>query len=66
MPSPLTPEHFQLISNRRLQDAARPTDQASGDESEMAKLAKYELRRRQAQVPVAHRYASVHARSVAK
>lgn len=76
MPSPLTPEHLQLLPKGRLEAAVQPTetptdadgaasggDASDGEASEMSRLAKYELRRRQAQVPVSNRYASGHVRS---
>ncbi|HEX8385868.1 MAG TPA: hypothetical protein VF576_06775 [Rubricoccaceae bacterium] len=68
MPTPLTPEHLQLLPKRRLEAAVRPAETASEPQegAEMSRLAKYELRRRQAQVPVPNRYASGAVRSVTR
>ena len=55
MPPVLTPEHFQLLSTRRLTDAADTTEEMT----DMARMARYELRRRECAVPVRQRYDSV-------
>ena len=65
MPTLLTPEHFQLLSTRRLTEAVAPSEPSSegivpaAGSARMAQMARFELRRRACQVPVRHRYASV-------
>lgn len=66
--TPLTPEHLQLLPTRRLEAAVLPDATSESGETlppEMARLARYELRRRQCQVPVRNRYASVNVLSTA-
>ena len=65
MTAPLTPEHFQLLSDSRLQEAADREPEPSADaETEardraLARMARYEIRRRRCEVPVKDRYSSV-------
>ncbi len=61
----MTPEHFQLLSDRKLQEAADREPAPSGDadadarERAMCRMARYEIRRRRCDVPVRDRYSSV-------
>lgn len=70
MSTPMTPEHLQLFSTRHLEDAAHPAERLSETEEEttgdIARMARYELRRRQCTVPIRHRYASVNFRSATR
>ncbi|HEX9951430.1 MAG TPA: hypothetical protein VGB53_06650 [Rubricoccaceae bacterium] len=65
MPTLLTPEHFQLLSTRRLTEAVAPTEPSdegvvpTAGSARLAQMARFELRRRAGQVPVRNRYASV-------
>ena len=65
MNAPMTPEHFQLLSDRRLQEAADHTPSPSGNadadtrDRALARMARYEIRRRRCEVPVTDRYSSV-------
>ena len=61
----LTPEHMQLLSDKRLEETALNADTASGaatdeaqrqDRQAMARAARYELARRRCEVPVRDRY----------
>ena len=67
----MTPEHLQLLSTRRLEAAIRPdgrtsmTEEVSAD-GDLARMARFELRRRQCQVPVQNRYDSVALRTAAR
>ena len=73
MPTPITPEHLQLLSDKRLAEAAREDDgdgaqegdqETDGDDTvwiarkAMARAARYEIRRRAADVPVRDRFTS--------
>ena len=52
-----TPEHLQLLSDRKLEEAARPSDaDAPAADRALRRAAQYELRRRQCAVPVRDRY----------
>lgn len=67
----MTPEHLQLLSTRNLEAAAHPDEQTSDTEEvavtgDMARMARFELRRRQCQVPVRNRYDSVALRTAAR
>lgn len=66
----MTPEHFQLLSTRHLEAAAHPDEHTSDTEEVatggMARMARFELRRRQCQVPVRNRYDSVALRTAAR
>ncbi len=66
MPTPMTPEHLQLLSTRHLTAAAErvsDSDETSTrDDGGLARMARFELRRRACSVPVNHRYASVRLR----
>ncbi|MDT0632458.1 hypothetical protein RQM47_10685 [Rubrivirga sp. S365] len=61
----MTPEHFQLFSDRKLQEAVdrpvAPSDDRDAETRDRAlvRMARYEIRRRRCEVPVADRYASV-------
>ena len=59
----MTPEHLQLLSTRRLTDAASErvseSDETSTASADLARMARFELRRRACDVPVRNRYASV-------
>ena len=63
--APMTPEHLQLLSDRRLQEAADRPLSTSGDadadahDRALVRMARYEIRRRQCAVPVTDRYSSV-------
>ena len=65
MRAPMTPEHLQLLSDRRLQEAADRAPVATGDadadarDRALARMARYEIRRRRCEVPVTDRYSSV-------
>jgi hypothetical protein len=62
----LTPEHFQLFSTRRLTESAEPQAEADETSPSIARMAHFEMRRRAGEVPVRHRYSSVHVRSLTK
>lgn len=59
----MTPEHLQLLSTRRLNEVmsekVSESDETATQEGGMARMARFELRRRACDVPVNHRYASV-------
>ena len=59
----MTPEHLQLLSDRRLRETAdrAPSGDADADARvrALARMARYEIRRRQCAVPVMDRYAAV-------
>ena len=61
----MTPEHFQLLSDQKLQEAADRDPAPSGDADAdarnraLARTARYEIRRRRCEVPVQDRYSSV-------
>ena len=59
----LTPEHLQLLSTRRLNEAVTErdpgSDETTGTRTDMARMARFELRRRACSVPVRNRYESV-------
>ena len=65
MRAPMTPEHLQLLSDRRLQEAADRAPVATGDadadahDRALVRMARYEIRRRRCEVPVTDRYSSV-------
>lgn len=67
MLTPMTPEHLQLMSTRDLTEAAAErvsdTEETSTQGDGMARMARFELRRRACSVPVNHRYASVRLRT---
>ena len=57
MTQPLTPEHLQLLSDRRLDEVARSDDGGkNADRGALARAARYEAARRRCEVPVADRY----------
>ena len=62
MPATLTPEHLQLLSDKRLEEAARQTPEAGDDDAQrsgrqaIARAARYEMSRRRGEVPVRDRY----------
>ena len=61
MEAPLTPEHFQLMSDKKLRETVE--ERSSSDLPEearaaLARLARYEMRRRKGDVPVRDRYTS--------
>lgn len=66
----LTPEHLQLLSTRRLNDAATDrvseSDETSSKGTDLARMARFELRRRAGDVPVRNRYDSVRWRQTEK
>lgn len=67
----MTPEHLQLLSTRHLEAAAHPDERTSDTEEVpatggMVRMARFELRRRQCQVPVRNRYDSVALRTAAR
>ena len=67
MSHPMTPEHLQLFSTRHLQEALAERVSTTDEEAaapDMARMARYEMRRRQCQVPVRNRYASVDVRTL--
>ena len=73
MSHPITPEHLQLFSTRRLKETlaerVSTTDEevsADAATADMARMARYEMRRRQGQVPVRNRYASVNVRTLVR
>lgn len=61
----MTPEHLQLLSDRRLEETANKPLSPSGDsnaddrERALARMARYEIRRRRCDVPVQDRYSAV-------
>ena len=65
MRAPMTPEHFQLLSDRRLRETVDRASSASNDgdadarDRALVRLARYEIRRRRCEVPVTDRYSSV-------
>ena len=65
MRHPMTPEHLQLFSDRRLKEAAdRPLTDSGDSEADardraFVRMARYEMCRRRCEVPVSDRYASV-------
>lgn len=55
----VSPEHVQLLSDLSLRtaiDACRERDRLTDREAALARTLRYELRRRQCEVPVADRY----------
>ena len=58
----VTPEHMQLFSDKRLEEALRQLGEADGkeegreDRRAVARAARYELARRRCEVPVRDRY----------
>jgi len=61
--TPTTPEHLQLLSDKHLDEAARDTDAKDAPDDgqrAMARAARYEQRRRHADVPVNDRYGATH------
>ena len=61
----MTPEHFQLLSDQKLQEAADRDPAPSGNpdtdarDRALIRMARYEIRRRRCEVPVRDRYSSV-------
>ena len=62
----VTPEHMQLLSDKRLEEAVRESQAADGTDTDevarqgrqaVARAARYELARRRCEVPVRDRYA---------
>lgn len=53
--STVTPEHLQLLSDKKLKEAAE--SQSDADRA-LVRAARYELKRRQCEVPVSDRYSS--------
>lgn len=61
MDEPFTPEHLQLMSDRKLQETVeeRTTEKPpSPDHDALVRMARYEIRRRKGDVPVRDRYTS--------
>ena len=63
MSAPMTPEHLQLLSDRRLQETIERAPTGDGDtdarDRALVRMARYEIRRRRCEVPVTDRYACV-------
>ena len=58
---PMTPEHLQLLSDQQLVDAAEQRSKSPAPDdarAALSRMARYELRRRQCDVPVRDRYDS--------
>lgn len=58
----MTPEHMQLLSDKKLKEAAeeKTTSEAPNDmKAALARMARYEIRRRRGDVPVRDRYGHV-------
>ena len=53
----VTPEHLQLLSDKKLLEAAETVPETDQDRA-LVRAARYELRRRQCDVPVSDRYSS--------
>lgn len=53
----VTPEHLQLLSDKKLQQAVED-ESISTEDVALARAARYELKRRQCEVPVSDRYTS--------
>ena len=57
---PMTPEHLQLLSDKKLASAASLDREPSSDSDRaLVRMARYEIRRRRCEVPVHDRYAHV-------
>ena len=63
--TPRTPEHVQLLSDRRLDEVARDIPEGSDDDARsrraLARTARFEQRRRTCDVPVRNRYGTADA-----